>query len=987
MKIANMNRLFRKYSLWTLVLMLAVLTGCADEMGPESPLQETVSEGTVSLRFSVSVPDMKEVVTRAVDEDAADIETIRLFCFDKNGLFITTATTGAHTQGAADAEGYYLSGTFTAEVPDYTHIVHLIANQNLDDFNESEWLGMSESEVMTTLTATSNRMIYWGRVEAGEGETMKEAMKRVSDADGGGIVLIRDQAKVTVRTTAGSGFTLSDAGYYVCNTNAFGTIAPYNRVTNAFDWRTADPKYITLPKETERTTTPLDVANQTAQYVFETLNELSDPVSVIIKGANRGETEKYYRVLLLDNATGEPIPLVRNHHYIVEVRGSLSYGYNTFAEALKGAATNNVWISIADEIQTVSDGLYTLSVENPQVVILGPENFTVSYPLVYTYTDKDGKGVQSTEAPAVSWVTNENNVAQSAVTATYDSATGEGRVQIRLLPMEGNAKREGTLLIKKGKLQRFIHVVTVKKMDFTPAWVSTAIYSGEARQKVTLMFTVPENCPDGLLPMQVLISINHMDVRAASGMQLPVITQATNPDEYGADNGIGYKYVYEVTQKGVQRVYFETVLANDAADDVRLEAPFFQTLEKTFSYSQQRKSITLTDLLSYNGNEISGNYADDDVIYYKLVPQKVHAFVDFTIGIDDNGTSGTIDAGDEFLLHSQYLDAYADSQFPVGDVDKPQCGFVAVDKADWNTSGRVFGFYPKDGSGSRKTICMYTNRPNSAEVVSISSNPIGSASVKGSGTYNGNVYGSIVFELANYNPFTFHSKVKGSAVRTQQWTYEYGQPVDITFDITAFTGSDNRRVDPFGTAFKVYIDAPMLEIDEDRRPKGMGAAKFYKEADGRFVYVVDKDEAVERTFFGGDTKVLPFRTGKIVSAGEISIRAEKEVVTYDTETYTITNQLITGKMQYGTAVAIANVPDHAFVAFERTRDGTRIGRINVSQGQYELLLRGEYTYAWGGDEQIKLRYQAADGKVYAAVFDNLAALFARRDVTLLPVNN
>ena len=183
-----MNRQFNKYSLLTLVLMLVALTGCMDEMDSERPLQEVTSHGTVGLSFSVSVPDMKEVVTRSVDEDATDVETIRLFCFDKNGLFITTATTTSHDQGAADSDGYYLSGTFTAEVPDYTHVVHLVANQNLDDFNESEWLGMSESEVMTTLTATSNRMIYWGRIEAEEGETMKDAMKRVSDADGGGSV-------------------------------------------------------------------------------------------------------------------------------------------------------------------------------------------------------------------------------------------------------------------------------------------------------------------------------------------------------------------------------------------------------------------------------------------------------------------------------------------------------------------------------------------------------------------------------------------------------------------------------------------------------------------------------------------------------------------------------------------------------------------------------------------------------------------------------
>lgn len=961
-------------------LVMTILTGCIDETGLGNLQSENVSEGNVSLCFSVNVPDMTEVVTRSVDEDATGVETIRLFCFDKNGLFITTATTSSHTQGEPNEDGYYLEGTFTAEVPDYTHIVHLVANQNLDNFNETEWLGKSEAEVMTTLTATSNRMIYWGRVEANEDETMATAMRRVSEADNGGIVMIRDQAKVTVTVNPNVGFSLT-AGYFVCNTNAFGTIAPYNRTTNAFDWRTADPKYITLPTETARTTTPQDVSNQEAQYVFETQNDLSDPVSVIIKGQNEGEDEKYYRVLILDNTTEEPMPILRNHHYQIQVTGKLSYGYNTFAEALKGAATNNIWISIADEINTVSDGTKTLSVDETYVVTEGQENTSIPYILTYTYTEG---GVGATEAPVVSWVTGDNNVAQSTINTTYDSETGTGTIRISLLPMEGNSKREGTLLVKKGKLQRTIKIITVKKMTFTPAWVSTGIYSAASNQHVTMMFNIPEDCPDELLPMHVLISIDHMDVRNASGMHLSVITKAGNPDEYGDDNGIGYKYVYEVTEKGTQRLYFETVLSNDVPDNVVFEAPFFETLTKTFTYSDAQKAITLNGLLEYTGGNIEDDgFAEDDVIYYKLVPQKINAFVDFTIGIDNNGTPEDIGVNDEFLLYSQYLSAYDDSDFPINGVQQPQCTFVAVDESQWSTSGRVFGFYPRNYSGgdAQKTIYMHTNRPNSAEVVRIASNQTGSVSIKNSKDYSGGVYRSIVFELANYNPFTFDSSIKESSNKEQQWTYEYGQQVDVKFDITSFTGSDSKEVDPFGTAFNVYIDAPMLEIDESRRPQGVDEAKFYQGADGRFVYVVDKDETTEYNVFNGTVKTLPFKTSKIVSAGEITISADEDVVVFDSETYTITNQLITGTIQYGNTPQ--NVPANAFVAFERTRDGTRIGRVNVlSNGTYELLLRGEYSYAWSGDEHIAMYYLAEDGKEYVAQFDNLATLFANPDVIL-----
>lgn len=44
-----------------------------------------------------------------------------------------------------------------------------------------------------------------------------------------------------------------------------------------------------------------------------------------------------------------------------------------------------------------------------------------------------------------------------------------------------------------------------------------------------------------------------------------------------------------------------------------------------------------------------------------------------------------------------------------------------------------------------------------------------------------------------------------------EWTYQPDQRVDIGIDVTSFAGFDNKSVDPFGQAFEIYIDAPMLK--------------------------------------------------------------------------------------------------------------------------------------------------------------------------------
>ena len=147
----------------------------------------------------------------------------------------------------------------------------------------------------------------------------------------------------------------------------------------------------------------------------------------------------------------------------------------------------------------------------------------------------------------VSWVEG-NNVAKNSFIHTFDPATGRGTICIDLNEMGQLTKREGTLLVKWERLSRKIKVVTIKEQRFEPAWITTNIYGGATGEHITMMFTIPDECPQELFPLDVVVSVNDIDVRNESGMVLPIIT-AEDP-RYGEDNGIGYKYLLTAERAG-----------------------------------------------------------------------------------------------------------------------------------------------------------------------------------------------------------------------------------------------------------------------------------------------------------------------------------------------------------------------------------------------------------------------------------------------------
>ena len=239
-----------------------------------------------------------------------------------------------------------------------------------------------------------------------------------------------------------------------------------------------------------------------------------------------------------------------------------------------------------------------------------------------------------------------------------------------------------------------------------------------------------------------------------------------------------------------------------------------------------------------------------------------------------------------------------------------------------------------------------------------------------------------------------------------EFSYKPGQEVDILLDITSFKGSDGRSVHPFGehfgTAFDVYIDAPMLEIDYNRMPQNwlaannpnLSADKLRKHPTiaGRFIYTVECKREDERQYgfapayntdestscldeYGrlksgvrqnqeGERKSLPFKKTAITAGGDVVISSDESKVVFWQKRFSVDTKHIMGEIYYRKNGVDIPLPKDAFVAFVRLRTGARIGVVTISNdGKFELNLRGEYQFAWN-DDSIDLYFTDADGTVY-----------------------
>lgn len=1048
-------------------IMTLAAVSCVREDFPQ-PETEAVPEGYMKIEFAANIADPTSVTTRAVDPDGLDVNNMTLFCFNEFGLFISTetATIKQHTS----VDGISDSGIYTAQIPSHTRIIHFLGNHSEGLYDETNFPGQTESMVIANMEGGSGMLVYWSRFEMKDnGESMHEQLSELQYTIAGntytGIKLIRNQAKVSIADWTTDYFTVT--GFRTVNIPAFGTVAPHHPQKHFHiveDWESTED-FITLPNNQALMSDIVDINTKNEDYIFETENSGDRQVSVIIKGRNAGETvDKYYRIVMQSD-DGSNFMIRRNHNYNIHITGRLTYGVNTFEEALVAPATNNAWISIDEWVNELSDGTRTLWVEQTSYVLASDQYAGTDFVIPYKYTE-NGRGAST--APTITWI--DNNVAYDNISNDYSTATGDGKLTLRLYPMyEGNEQQVGSFLIKHGKLQRKVTVYVIRTQHFTPSWISTQVY-GVAKEHVTLMFTIPETCPEALFPFTVLVSANHLDVRSESGQQLPVYIKGEE-GYFGQDwDGINYKYALTVSEPGKHRLFMHTLLTHEDTDvePVHIEAEFFETITKNVLFSAKEKDhyrVFIDDLHIY-----PASYAADEELYYLLVPQKKASPLLFTLDLQQRQSDGKYVAFnhaanpgtskyDEFLIYTKTLSFYEDffgldSEIYKEIADLAWEGEITlVDQDSWSTNGRVMAFrtlnstvkgldndfgLQTDGSYN---LYMLTNSTNNKDVVRVASNNTHSQFVfdtgpdgetYGNALYIGNEYRSVIFDVAHYRPFRFAAQVQvadengndqtitpdASAllsnevngdqeekVDTVMLSYKPGQRVDILLDITSFKGSDNRSVHPFGQIFgeefEVYIDAPMLEIDESRLPENWKSAnKLRKDPSvpGRFIYTVSKTRDQERAFgfadahhrdlatsryddYGGvvpnvtidqtrERKLLPFKKSAITSKGDITITSNKDKVVFWDKTFKVKTENMKGILKYKDDKGdVHYVPDDAFIAFVRLRTNARIGVVTLNPGtggpgEFELNLRDEYRFDWK-DDPIDFYYKdKGTGKVY-----------------------
>lgn len=1011
--------MIRRFSYIIAALMATFSVACHADMEVVTPVDNGTPEGWTAIEFKANTPLMTEVAVRGVDPDGIDVQNLTLFCFNDYGLYI------AHVEAELNptVEVPSLSGSYKAIIPEDTRIIHFVGNQNPNLYDSNMFLNRTEDEIQDDMVGASGMIIYWSRfIFNGSGSHQQQ----LSEANNGeGIKLIRNQAKISIANIDSNPY-IDITGWAVTNIQAYGTTAPYHPEYGfptdgtSFAWPGDD--FVTLPANRAKMSDIVDVTTKPEEYIFEHDNTLLDPVNVIIKGRPvGGSSELYYRVSIIDSA-GEQLMIRRNHHYKLNITGVLTYGVATFEEALSAPATNNIWVNVDDWVNEVSFDGVTLAVDETSVV-LGEEMAGHSLELNYTISSTSELGAD--DIAEVSWVEG-NSVAAHNFNHHFspNGTTGSGKVTIQLLEMGDKPMLEGTLVVKKGRLQRTINVVLIKKQRFTPVWAATQIYGGELGELATFKFNVPEDFP--IFPFSVYVTVNSLDVRTeTTGRVLPVVNRG---DEgwYGEDNDTGYKYVYTVTEPGTQRLYFHSILTHEdgGRDYITIEAEHFHTVTKEFYYAQHQNVINVENLGRYSASGVQ-----DEVIYYRLVPRKINAPVQLDVLLEnvangeDNPQRINAAADDEFFIYSRTLDSLANQHdrdmFNLPNNWEWDCSFHPIDDNYWqqSTNGRVLMFKPTniDKSGDdmgRYSIYLKTNRARSSDMVRIASNqPYSYSALPGKGDvpYAGQTYRSFIFELSTYRPFRFAAQVAingGEPVGTWntdesslseedpvdnlEWSYTPNQRVDISFDITSFNGGDGNSVDPFGTKFEVYIDAPMLMIDHSRLTAEMAAKlKPHATIPGRFVYTVDASREEERkagsgelvkiadadaTSQQGERKSLPFVTTGITTAGEIVISSEKEICEFFEKRFKVSNTLIEGTIKYEEGGVAHNVAHGEFVSFAQERTGVRIGSMNItSDGHFALNLRAEYSFTWN-DDSVKLAY-ISGGKVYEATFSSLKALY------------
>lgn len=945
-------------------LLALLFAACQDSAFISSEPGVIDADGNVMLRFDTEIPDMPEVNTRAVDPDGYGINSLWLFCFDEYRHYIGHVQAEV-TQDAASENG--ARGSFTATIPGATRHLHFIANLNVNDFEDAPNLGRLDTEVIPEFTTTSGLLSYWGYKEfASEADLTSFA------AGAGSVVsMFRNQARIRYQRE-GDGTNLSIKGMAIMNQYSRGTVAPYNRNAGDGDpFAFADASAIKEPtlcaaEDVLVAVDPTDVAQltgETGSFVFEHANAANDPMYVIFRINTTGGSaedgnwtsgDKYYKIALVDD-NGEQLSILRNHDYVIRFKGIPGNGgYNTFAEAVAGAAANNVWVSIDQTIPAITDGVSSLAVlgETTQIITKSSLETGGVYEIEYEWFDGTGNGI----VPEVTWVDN-SGIAEAEIGNNFTPGTdlqNPGIGTISIVPTAIGKPQYGTLQIKAGKFVRTVKLISLSNFSFTPVWTSSGLpmRSGEP---VAIVFTIPEDFPQELFPLDVKLACNLFDDDGTNvdmnGKQTYLdveveeckFTVNENGRDVTYERDWPHKYVYTVNKPGLHRINFKTLINDyhpNAGEDPRieffLEADAFNTV-RSLIYMNENNTNYRIALGTGSPSNMTWTTSNSASV---VVPPA---------------------AGQEFDLHFKFYDGNNTAIQPVPgevlrlylDITKMRPITTGVDLSAEPLYDPNKGYYytytvptiMRDTYNQQGvTIPMRTLTSDCNTYLRVSSQ------LNEDGTFPSGVriYRSAILTIANNATYSFDVNLSDGTTTGKTLSMKYGPNQAVTMNV-AFP-SEVLTYRPEG--FTGFIATKHLKpaADETKLTAVNGGYTFKATQNNMSFHFVTTDVASEE---------------------EITVSESGNQVAFYPAVVKLQNTRLKGIVE----LSQGNTFDQAnpFMSLER-EDGTRIGVLSVeapdkgTQGTFTVELRTEYKLNM--DERIYIRYtplKSGDSRVFTAL--------------------
>lgn len=525
------------------VLLTAMLTGCSDSIADSEPSKDETEEGYYTASFNVSIPNFEQQVTRSTVfmNEGIPKDSMKLFCFDNEGQFIGFGKVrdfdeikgftrdnngtidnkgGIHSDGSTDLHNFH------ATIPNQTSRIHLVANtgsqyQTINWGNQANWVGMHENMLMTTFETEHGEnqaayIRYWGYIKKDSPEELKEYLKPDNKKKDYIIHLIRDRAKISADWSdsvkkANPGI-INDFKMTVINGVAYGTLAPFNRDSLLFNPTTGDDEwvwkvnYVTPAINTRRLKGDVgQMFNPTG--AFEEHNLPTDPAKVIL-----WHDDLYYLIYLQDS-NNKPYAIKRNYEYkIIIDKLDKSYGNSNSEVALKSAPANNPWIRVEQIVPGVTDGNYELAIVGGTYKTVNTGENT-EQTVKFTYKGDDAANKDTTEFVAL-WTENLSFGTAAAPRVTsykYNEATktGTGIITYRLDKID-KTWREGIIYLTDTVhgLNRNIHLYSVSEANYD---IQDANISATLNSEGDFTITIPNDYPDGLLPVNFKIASNDIN--------------------------------------------------------------------------------------------------------------------------------------------------------------------------------------------------------------------------------------------------------------------------------------------------------------------------------------------------------------------------------------------------------------------------------------------------------------------------------------------